>query len=284
MTVDRWAWDEYWREPLPSGGACMAGAPLSFHKAINQHWLGIAGRFDERSTIVDLGCGNGAAGHRVAVARPDLEVIGVDFADVGGRADRAYIPIHSRVAIEQLPFDSCSLGGAISQFGFEYCHVEQGVTEVARVLRRGAPFCLIVHHGHSPIVVDNVRSERALRQLLSPPMRDAFCSGNKPIVHAMVAALPDAARADPTIQLLSSALFERLAWPPRHRAALWDTIAEAMRPEVALAAALNRSAVKPGHLQRWLEPFDALFDQVDARPLQIDGQTMAWKVEARRAG
>lgn len=262
----------------------MARAPASFHAAIDRHWHGVSRNFRTDGLIVDLACGTGPAGKRVKLARPDLEVIGIDFADIAARRDRDSIDVRPRVAIEQLPFADSSVDGAISQFGFEYCHVERGVAEVARVLRRGAPLNLVVHHGHSPILVDNVRSDRALRQLLSPPMKRAFVSGDRPMAHAIIVALPTSLRLDPTIQLLTAALIERLAWPADKRARAWDAIAEAMRPEIALAAALDRSAVSPAHMNTWLAPFAGRFDGIKARPFDVAGLTMAWTVSARRSG
>lgn len=260
----------------------MAAAPAEFHRALDRLWQGVADRFDVGSTIVDLACGTGAAGNRLIARRPDLSVIGVDFAEIGTGATDSAIEVRPRIAIEQLPFADASLDGAISQFGFEYCDVRKGTVEVARVLKRGAKLCLLVHHAHSPILLDNVRSDRALRALLSPPMKRAFLSRDEAMVRAILAALPAAARLDPTIDLLSSTLIDRLAWPKDQRARSWDAIADAMRPEIALAAALDRSAVRPSHIAQWLKPLAADFVQISAKPLDIGGQTMAWTVEAKR--
>lgn len=286
MTIDRWAWDEYWREQLPSRNACLAKASPQLHDALARHWCLVGGRFDSAATIVDLACGNGIVGRRIVSERPDICVFGVDFADIhsDARSDigPGNVAVTGRVAIEQLPFDDGSIDGAVSQFGFEYCEVPLGVAEVARVLRPGAPLCLVVHHTHSPIALDNIRSDRALRQLLSPVMKRAFLAGDDGLVRAIVAAVPIPVRFEPTIQLLTSALVERLAWSRARRSQTWNAIADAMRPEIALAAALQRSAVDPVHLHHWLSPFDRHFGRISANPLLIDGQPMAWMIEGRR--
>lgn len=266
----------------------MARAPAAFHEALDKHWRAVAGRFGHRASIVDLACGNGTVARRLSAARPDLSIIGVDFAQLAGTIHLTgavqAVEIRGRVAIENLPFDRQSFDGAVSQFGLEYCDVERGVAEVARVLRPGARLALIVHHAHSPIVLDNIRSDCALRRLLGARMKRAFLGGNQPSVKAIIAALPASARIDPTIQLLASALVDRAAWPAAERAKSLAAVADAMRPEIALSAALSRSAVDPAHLDRWLSPFAALFDHIVARPFDVRGQTMAWTIEARRAG
>lgn len=287
MTIDRWAWDEFWREQLPSGDACFARANPSLHEALEEHWRLVAGRFITGATIADLACGNGIVGRRIVSERPDLRVFGVDFADIASDdrscARPGSVSVTGRVAIERLPFDDRSIDGAVSQFGFEYCDVPKGVAEVSRVLGPGAPLCLVVHHAHSPIALDNIRSDRALRQLLSPPMKRAFLAGDDATVRAIVAAVPAPVRFEPTIQLLSSALVERLGWSSVGRTQTWTAIADAMRPEIALAAALQRSAVAPIHLHHWLAHFDHHFSRISAKVMTIDGHSTAWLIEGRRS-
>lgn len=281
MMIDRWAWDEFWRDQ-PPGNACLRRAPPTFTGALDCHWRSIADRFVDRARVIDLGCGSGVVGDRLSASRPDLHVIGVDFADISRRSSGASIEIRGRIAIEELPFDEASLDGAVSQFGFEYCHVDRGAAEIARVLRPGSPFFLIVHHGQSPIITDNVPTDRALRQLLAPPMKRAFTHGDHAMVRAIVAAIPAIMRVDPTIQLLSSALIDRLGWCDERRAEAWDAMSEAMRPAIALSAALDRSAVSPQNLPHWLAPLNAHFTDVEARPFEVGGQPMAWAIEGRR--
>jgi SAM-dependent methyltransferase len=281
MTAERRAWDEYWKEQGPSGAACLERAPAPLRSALARHWCGFAATLPARARVLDVGCGSGAVGRAIAACRPDLRLYGADYAAVEGVGHRAYAAIQARVPMESLPFESGWFEGAVSQFGFEYSRMADSVAELARVLAPGAPLSLIVHHAEGPITTDNRRSLLAYRRLLSPEMERLFIAGDCGGVERI--ATVEAARLhDPTVDLVIQSLRGRIAAPHSVRMKTWRTINEALEPELALAAALDRIAVGPASLDRWLAPFGGRFDDLSACPFEVAGVPFAWRIRARR--
>lgn len=283
MTVERWAWDEFWRDQQLSGRACLNRAPYRLRTALDGHWRSVAANFRPRARVLDLGCGNGALGRQLTSTREDIYVDGIDYADVTATIRNDRVAIHGGVAIEAPPFGDASFDGAVSQFGFEYCQVDAGVRQVARVLKPGAPVALLVHHAHSPIARDNRSAGAALHCALSPAIRGAFLAADRRSLERLLADIPSPKWPDPTLSLLIEALRKRIGMSANDRALTWSAITDALAPELALIAALDRSGVAHCELAQWLDSFDGLFDMEEAEPLVVDGQPFAWRIFGHRS-
>lgn len=283
MNVERWAWSEFWGEQHADGRACLHRAPPSVHDALSQHWRATAKALPANARLIDLGCGSGIVARQLSQARPDLHVDGVDYAASPPRQRLDRVTFWPATSIENLPFADQTFDGAVSQFGFEYCHVADGVREVARVLAPGAIVSFIVHHARGPIARDNLLSDGALRHLLSPSMEQAFLGGHADAVMRLIASLAPSHRADATVDLLANTLTERVTFAPHRRMRCWTAVMEALKPELALSAALKRSAVAASAMKAWLTPFCGYFCDIRPSELHVDQQPFAWQIEARRS-
>lgn len=104
---------------------------------------------DRRSVVVDIGCGSGIdllAYHQMGFSHlwgldSSLPALQEAQQTVGNRAQW----IHGK--IEQLPFNKQSIDILTSRFSFIYCpQIDQGIMEVARVLKPGGHFIAVVPH------------------------------------------------------------------------------------------------------------------------------------------
>lgn len=283
MIAERRAWDEFWKEQGRSGSACLERAPAPLRSAFGQHWRSFAATLAPGARILDLGCGGGAVGRSIATYRADLLLYGVDYAVVGGRRATEYKSIEASTAIEQLPFQDAQFDGATSQFGFEYSRLDESVAELGRVMAPGAPVSMIVHHAEGPIVADNRRSLLAYRRLLSRKMERLFIAGDQLRMERFATATASNV-CDPTVELMRQLLRERVAKPRSIRMETWRAINEAMMPELALAAALDRIAVSRASIDGWLARFGDHFDEVRADAIEIGRMPFAWRIQARRKG
>lgn len=274
------AWTEFWRDQHDADGCC-AYAP-EIRGPIHEHWSNFARLLRPGSNVLDLGCGMGSAASALTAANPQLRVAGVDFAAVPASSD-PHIDIYANTRMESLPFLADSCDAAISQFGFEYALIEQAGSELARVLRPGAPFSFLVHHSQARIASDGIRHLEALAAITAPAIEDAFLSGN---VAALERQLSLVSRQLPYERIVDDAgrgLRRHIGLAPSHRTEIWRAVKAALAPELVMLADLEKSSVAPDRMQSWLRPFANEFDLAPPVELKMaNGQSLCWKVEGVR--
>lgn len=105
-------------------------------------WLGGFGR------VLEVGTGEGQVA-RVLAAAGVGEVVGVDLAaaQIGEAARRAGGPRYARATASGLPFASASFDAVLACLVFEHIdELDAALDEVARVLRPGGRFVLMLNH------------------------------------------------------------------------------------------------------------------------------------------
>jgi ubiquinone/menaquinone biosynthesis C-methylase UbiE len=273
------AWTAFWTDPGQS--RCVAGAP-EIWQALNHHWSSVAKSLTPDTRVLDLGCGAGAVARLLLAARSDVQITGVDFA-------RIPLTLHpnfellSETPMESLPFGAKCFQAVVSQFGFEYSQCGETARELALVLAPGARLSFLVHHAESSIVITNRSRLKALVAFLGLPMRAAFCSGEGVAFNGHLSALRAQHPHDTLIAELASCLPSRLGRTPREKAALWDSIEDALAPERCLAESLDSHCVAPARLQEWLEPLHGLCELQPVAVLrEPDGAPIGWRVQGVR--
>ena len=163
MNLDHW--ESYYR-----GGAlvsCPTSAEPNYSAAVRAAWDRFFRQLPDGSRILDIGCGNGPlaliAKETATELSRSFEIDAVDFAAIDPAAnvpdgEKIFrgIRFHSRVNIEDLPFESSSFDAVCGQYIIEYTDSPVSLAEAARVLRPAGKCQLIVHHCDS-IVVRNAR-------------------------------------------------------------------------------------------------------------------------------
>lgn len=151
-----WHWSEYWQSGRTEIMTIdTAGGALTFDPGAV--WAEFFAAFQDGARIIDLATGGGQVarlGHAAAsAAGRSLEIVGVDYADLGPSAGDLAPGLHlmGNVPLERLPFPEGFFDGATSQFGIEYADTRIALGEVARVLKPDARARFLVHHAESAV-------------------------------------------------------------------------------------------------------------------------------------
>lgn len=275
------AWTAFWEEQGPQS-RCLRDASPDILRAFEDHWSSFAAGLAPSTRVLDVGCGSGVVGRFLLSAHPRVHVVGVDSARMPRRENSRRMRIVSGVAMERLPFWPGFFGAAVSQFGFEYGRTDEAAEELARVLRKGARFSLLVHHSDSPIVRAGRLRNQALRALTGERVRVAFL-GREEI--ALKHALDELCRrhaGDGTIGFAAPCLVSKAGCRGEERLRVWEALADALAPERTLLDALEAAAVAPADLHEWLAPLRACLDVRQASALRVGDDALAWKVEGVR--
>lgn len=278
-TPARNAWTAFWQEPGQS--KCMSGA-TGVWQVLDAYWSAFSRSLPPDTRVLDLGSGAGAVARRLAAARPDVFVTGIDFARIPLTL-QPQVELLSETAMESVPFEDRSFGAAVSQFGFEYSRTEEAARELARVVATGAPLQMLVHHSESSIVTSNRDRLAALQSFLSPAVRNAFCEGDSPALDVQLSALAHRHPSDALVAELRRSLPSRVGRPPRERGAIWTAIEDALAPERCLAESLNASCVAPAGLNEWLQALQGPFELAEPVVLrEPSGEVIGWDIRGCR--
>jgi len=279
-TTIREAWTAFWREPA-SRLQCLGRAP-DVIQALRSHWSAFAALLPANARVLDIGCGAGAAARSLIAARSDLQVTGIDFARVPAAAE-AEIRLLSDTSMESMPFADASFDAAMSQFGFEYGRTHKAARELARVLRPGGKFALVVHHAESSIVARNRERLNALLALQQDEMRAAFLSGSVTALNAGMSCLQREYPGDALLAELARVLPPRARMGGRQRDAAWTAVEVALAPEQAILEALESCCVAPEELDGWLGPLRQFCDVSSVSVLcKANGVPIAWRIDGHR--
>jgi ubiquinone/menaquinone biosynthesis C-methylase UbiE len=146
-------WDAYWHDSrMHSSGPDSAP---DIEAALDAHWSQLTAALPPGSSVLDLGCGNGAVAAVVSrkaqeMAKP-LIVVGVDSAAIDPpRYVTRLAPLLSTIQfypetrMEELPFEPARFDAVFSQFAFEYSDMAKTAKEIARVLKPRGQLSLLI--------------------------------------------------------------------------------------------------------------------------------------------
>lgn len=282
MAIERHAqaWTEFWNDQNEATGCC-ANAP-EIQRPITQHWTAFSQSLAGGSHILDLGCGTGSAGRALAAANPSHCVTGIDFAMVPACRERR-IEILPGIKMEQLPFADSSFDAAVSQFGFEYGAVAPASAELARVLRPGAPFSLLVHHSAGRIAKDSVDHLQALQSISCAALEAAFLSGDGARLDREISEMRRQFPNERIVDEAGNGLRRLIGQSAAHREGIWQAVRVAIEPELVMLADLAEAAVSPDMLPAWLDSFDHGLRPRPATVLTMSNdQILCWRIEGVR--
>jgi ubiquinone/menaquinone biosynthesis C-methylase UbiE len=171
-----YVWDTYWDanrvysfgiEPASEAAAALQG-----------HWNSIVLRLHSGAAVLDVGCGNGAAGialiRAAAQAGGTVAITGVDEALINPPRyvpELAYvlggIDFRPRTQMEAMPFEDGCFDAVVSQFGIEFGNPIRALAEVARVLRPKGHLSILALPTHSNAFRAAKKSVNQARYLLS---------------------------------------------------------------------------------------------------------------------
>ena len=295
----RHAWADFWlNEQGPGTSGCLAGATDELGAIQAAAWRNFSLALPRKAQVVDLASGDGIVLKHLRGARSDLRLTGVDSAPGLPKAP-AGIRLMAGVAIEALPFGDASVDAITSQFGYEYSRTNETAVEMARALKAGGAFMLIVHDRASPVVAHNAARSGALRwagiesglidharivatarrtmPLPTPPrFREAVAEAMQRFPGQSVGA--EVAQA--VLQSLGPGL------SPSASLGFLDQLERKMRSELARLEALSAAArdeAGADELVRELE--DAGLEMVSSRRMTSQsGVPFAWEIRGQAAG
>lgn len=157
---EREAWAAYWRGAPGSG--CLSGAPADVTRRLQEGWRAFAKKLARDARLLDLATGTGAVLELIRHERPDLYLLGVDYASPS--TNRGRVEVIGGVDCASLPFEDATFDAVSSQFGVEYCTAD-AIDEAVRVLRPGGLLRFVAHHAGSPVVRHNAARAAALSAL-----------------------------------------------------------------------------------------------------------------------
>jgi len=256
--------------------------PGDGRQVIDRHLAAFAVNLPLRARVIDLGCGAGYLGKLLRTLRPDLQVTGVDFAGVPG-LETPGLTILPWVDMAALPFEQNQFDGAVSLFGSEYGAIGQTAPELARVLKPGSPFCLVVHHRDGEIAREGIARVTGIRSVLAGKVKAAYLAGDQTRLDQRRIGLLDQHAGEPTVRLMADYLVRTLQQSRAQRLANWEKLASDVATEVALTSEMVRCAKGPEQLATWLVPLLANNAQVSAAVLRRQsGEPIAWSVSGIR--
>lgn len=295
----RQAWADFWlNEQAPGSSGCLAGATDELGAVQAAAWRNFALSLPRKAQVVDLASGDGIVLKHLRSARQDLRLTGVDSAP-GLPKSPAGIRLIADVAIEALPFGDASVDAITSQFGYEYSRTAETAAEVARVLKTGSSFLLIVHDRSSPVVAHNMARSEALRwagiesqlidqaravattrQTLSLPTPAKFREAVTEAMQRFPGQSVGAEVAQAVLQSLGPGI------SPKTSQGYLDQIDRKMRSELARLDALSMAArdeAGADELVRELE--GAGLEMVGSRRMKSQsGVPFAWEIRGQSAG
>jgi SAM-dependent methyltransferase len=298
MSDSAGVWTRYWSGGRARAGAgCLPNAAGPVEGAQKRAWQAFARKLPRGGRVLDLGTGNGVVLGWLCEARRDLKGVGVDSAASLPPPPKGAV-LKPGIAFERLPFADKSFDAATSQFGFEYAATTPAATELARVLRAGAPLLMIVHHEASPILAHNRSRAEALRWASEPERwlarATAFAGAGSGLpVPPLFREAPEEARrafpAQPAAAEFALGLLQRLeagrgSTPGEALALLRGLEAEA-KDEISRIALLETAAMDEAGAAALADMLTRSGFAMDAPGLLPDpasGRPLAWLLSGRR--
>lgn len=149
-----------------SGSGCLPQRGDAVGTALADFWNEAVRSIPNGARLLDLGCGNGAAMQATRLTRSDLQLIGVDAANLDEISASPGLRFHFGTSMEALPFADKTFNIVISQFGLEYAP-PQAAIEAVRVLKPGGSVALCLHDREGQIYVHNKQRSEAINACLA---------------------------------------------------------------------------------------------------------------------
>ena len=269
------SWTAFWEHG--NGAVCLPGS-RDAHERLAQIWRDTASNLPRSAKALDLACGSGAVSYLLRHIRPDLSIVGVDYARIGP-SRMAGVELISGVALEQLPFDDGSFDGAVSQFGIEYAVRPRAVSELSRVLRPGSPVTLVMHHSGSSVVKHNKLRAAALGELIGATVEGPYLEGNRAALNRTFASLRSTFASQDVVAEFEQGLSSAMAQPAGDRAKFWRDLTAMVGREIL--SALASAAI--ADCQPWLSQLSKSFAMEPATVIkEANGSPLAWLLRGRR--
>lgn len=279
----RGAWSDFWASA--GGEACLPNAPAPVRETLAAVWAALAAVLPPAARVLDIAAGNGAVLRALLAARPDLNLAGIDYADVGPAARQ--LGIIGGIDAAKLPFENAAFDAVTSQFGIEYCP-DGALIEAGRVLRPGGPLCLVVHTVDSPAIAHNRARHAALAALDAAGLfglARAVAAGHREDPR-LAAAIADARRrhaAQSVSEELPVAIGQLLQ--RGSGVAAIATIEARARAEMARLAAMIAAARDDNGIAALADGLRAAGCDVRAENLRTaTHEIVAWQISGRRLG
>jgi ubiquinone/menaquinone biosynthesis C-methylase UbiE len=169
-------WSHYWKSGKQD--AYSLGSTGRQADAISRDWRSYFDDLPEKSSILDIGTGNGTLAllaaksfsHRKAAGR----IMGIDAADIhpdlsslGNSVGDVEVAFQGGMAAEALAFEDKVFDEIVGQYALEYTDVERSIPEVDRVLSSGGRVRFLVHSNDSLVIKNASEDFRALDVLLN---------------------------------------------------------------------------------------------------------------------
>ena len=157
-------WNRYWQSDRIA--SCFdGGGERNYDESVAAGWRAFFAGLPERTRLLDLCTGNGAAAliaAEVGLAQDKgFEIVAVDRAQIDPpayvsrhRQELATIDFRPGIEAEELPFDDGRFDAVVSQYGIEYSDLERSLPELVRVLSHGGRARLVMHAAEGVVAAD----------------------------------------------------------------------------------------------------------------------------------
>ncbi|GAA0205615.1 hypothetical protein GCM10009123_11360 [Kangiella japonica] len=157
-------WSNYWNSTQALNSFAESNSAQGYTGEIKDFWDTIFSQQKQGSTVVDIGCGNGAlsclAVEYSNINRLNFNVHAIDAADIDPSQilddnpqsnNLKQVNFYPRTPVEELPFEESSVDLFISQFGFEYADTQIALEKVSKALKPEGKVILLSHHQDSAV-------------------------------------------------------------------------------------------------------------------------------------
>ena len=155
-------WDRFWKsQSVGQRGGCLPDGWRAIEIAQKSVWRDFVAGASENFAVLDLATGDGRVLRWIEETGRAGELVGVDSATSLPDCGDA-IHMLGGTPVENLPFEADRFDLITSQFGFEYCHVEDAAAQIAKVMRADGKAGLLMHRGDGPILAHNLARAAAI--------------------------------------------------------------------------------------------------------------------------
>jgi len=276
------SWSKYWTQASGEVG-CLPGAPKALGNLLDGIWETLAKHLNQGDQVIDLACGNGVVGASLRTGNPELNITGVDYANLDG-VETPDFPIVGSTSITDMPFDDNSFDCAVSQFGIEYADTVETGRELSRVLKSGGSFQFITHCAESVIVKSNLARHEILEHIYySPSIRtNAKFQKTNDLQNDFNALVMKYGEQSLIIEI-ASAIRSTLSDSPETREAALIELWNGMSQEINIINALRKAAVSQDNIQDWIKTVGSEFSFNNPETITYDGEILCWSLSGSKS-
>ena len=272
-------WSSYWHDSFTQTG-CLPQASPAIRQLLEAEWRELAEELAPAARVIDLACGNGAAGAVMLAANGELDMRGVDYAQIPERPEVSF-PIDSQTSIENLPFEDQSFDCAISQFGFEYAG-KGAADELVRILAAGGRVRLAIHHRDSVLIAENSLRREILGKLLASDFGGLVLARDRSGLQTMFDELVKTYGQHPLVLEIATACRDALRLPEEKAQPPMTAIRQGMERETSLISAMQNAAWDEADVLDFQRSTEQQIDWQPPRVLQHEDKILCWLVSGTR--